>query len=416
MQRGSARARARSSRRSRGEVSSSRGYMRNSEKPNASESTPMARARKDPARGAHVVAVLGLVATAVVVALVARHGTRTTSSGTAEGSVSVPGVTAMSAQTLRVAPRPSLGENVSGERGEVSERASPVVDDSSSPSVWTYAVKNQYPHDPNAFTQGLVYQSPDTLLESTGSVGGASTVRRVDLRSGSVIDKRELDRAYFAEGLTVLPSSEGLTRLLSQSTVDGKRRSIAAQIVWKKNRGFLYDAETLETVGEFRTPLSDGWGLTFDPNDPNAVIISDASDALSFVEVGEIGGDWRLKKKVKVRDGDRAIRFANELETVGKEIWANVIETECIARIDPESGTVIGWIDLTGIKALCDVSIGPGNVMNGIARDAENDRVFVTGKKWSSLFEIAVEPGTASLEEVRERCWPATTLPQYGYP
>jgi glutamine cyclotransferase len=117
-----------------------------------------------------------------------------------------------------------------------------------------------------------------------------------------------------------------------------------------------------------------------------------------------------------VRDGERKIRFANELETVRGEVWGNVIETECIVRVDPKTGNVVGWIDLTGIKKKVEPTPRRGDVMNGIAYDEAGDRVFVTGKKWSALFEVTVVPSEASLEETRERCWPAETLPQYGYP
>ena len=184
----------------------------------------------------------------------------------------------------------------------------------------------------------------------------------------------------------------------------------------EKNAGFLYDAETLERLGAFATPLSDGWGLTTDPDDASALIVTDASDALTFVEIGEAGAEWREIKKVTVRDGERKIRFANELETVRGEVWGNVIETECIVRVDPKTGNVLGWIDLTGIKQKVEPAPGRGDVMNGIAYDEAGDRVFVTGKKWSALFEVTVVPSDASLEETRERCWPAETLPQYGYP
>ena len=117
-----------------------------------------------------------------------------------------------------------------------------------------------------------------------------------------------------------------------------------------------------------------------------------------------------------VRDGERKIRFANELETVRGEVWGNVIETECIVRVDPKTGNVLGWIDLTGIKKKIEPAPGRGDVMNGIAYDEAGDRVFVTGKRWSMLFEVTIVPSDASLNETRARCWPAESMPQYGYP
>jgi glutamine cyclotransferase len=398
--------------------------MQGSDRPNASETTPMTRGRKPPARGVRAVAVMGLAATAVVVALVARHGALTSSSGAAESNIADPdsGVTSAGRPKLfpslrpRVAPRPSLGQegeaSVSSEETDV-ENPGARPGGASEPRVWTYAIKNVYPHDPTAFTQGLVFQSPDTLLESTGSVGGPSTVRRVDLQTGAVLRRENLEKSVFAEGLTMLPPG---------AFVDGSAgsgdstRNVLAQIAWKKNAGFLYDAETLERLGAFATPLSDGWGLTTDPDDASALIVTDASDALTFVEIGEAGAEWREIKKVTVRDGERKIRFANELETVRGEVWGNVIETECIVRVDPKTGNVLGWIDLTGIKKKIEPAPRRGDVMNGIAYDEAGDRVFVTGKKWSALFEVTVVPSDASLEETRERCWPAETLPQYGYP
>ena len=387
----------------------------------------MTRGRKSPARGVRSVAVMGLAATAIVVALVARHGALTSSSGAAASNTADPdpGVTSAGRPKLlpslrpRVAPRPTLG--VEEEARVASEEAradTPEAEPTAAtdPKVWTYAIANAYPHDPTAFTQGLVFRSPDTLLESTGSVGGPSTVRRVDLKTGAVLHRENLDAEFFAEGLAMLPpgSVVGLGDI-DDPTME-KERDVLAQITWKKNAGFLYDAETLERIGTFATPLRDGWGLTTDPDSASGVIVTDASESLTFVEIGASGTEWRETRKATVRDGDRKIRFANELETVRGEVWGNVIETECIVRVDPKTGVVVGWIDLTGIKAEVDPAPRRGDVMNGIAYDEAGDRVFVTGKKWSALFEVTVVPSERSLEETRARCWPPETLPQYGYP
>ena len=420
MRRGSSKAHARSNSRSRQLESegSSRGYMQGSERPNASETTAMTRCRKSPARGVRAVTAIGLVATAVVVALIAKHGALTSSSGAAASNIADDdsGVSSAGRPKLfrpRVAPRPTLGDEAEAHVAPEDTRmdASPLRrTEASDPKVWTYAVVNAFPHDPTAFTQGLVYQSPDTLLESTGSVGGPSTVRRVDLKTGAVIRRESLDTEYFAEGLAMLPQT-------SVDTFFGEeRKDILAQITWKKNVGFLYDAETLESLGEFATPLRDGWGLTADPDNDSGLIVTDASDALTFVEVGTPGSSWRETKKVTVRDGDRKIRFTNELETVRGEVWGNVLETECVVRVDPQTGAVLGWIDLTGIKARVEPALRRGDVMNGIAYDEAGDRVFVTGKRWSMLFEVTIVPSDASLNETRARCWPAESMPQYGYP
>ena len=191
--------------------------------------------------------------------------------------------------------------------------------------------------------------------------------------------------------------------------------------------------EEVEPIEAFDTPLEDGWGLTVDPHDENRWIVTDASEHMRFVErtrgaaeddaEGE-DSDSRvassrlaLAESVPVRDGDRSIRFTNELETIGEEVWANVIETECIARVDPRSGAVVGWVDMTGLRDALD----PGaptkaGGLNGIAADGKSGRIFVTGKNWPNLFEVTVHETDADLEEVRKTCWPPMSLPQYGYP
>lgn len=275
------------------------------------------------------------------------------------------------------------------------------------PAVYRYEIVNKFPHDPTAFTQGFLFSPPDTIFESTGSVGGPSTVREVDLTTGEVRRKNELDRAYFAEGLTM---SKGKL----------------AQITWRNNRGFYYDPATLEKIGEFTTPLRDGWGLTADVGNSDLLIITDASKHLHFVDPTN-PAKMTLTMSTVVTDGDKVVRFANELETVGGEVWANVLERDCIARIDPKSGKVIGWIVLNDLKAMQDPAPGVRGVLNGIAYDAGADRIFVTGKTWSNVFEIKLvavetskmndeESTTKALNEARRVCWPADSLPAYGYP
>eukprot|EP00740_Mantoniella_antarctica_P014937 CAMPEP_0181381268 /NCGR_PEP_ID=MMETSP1106-20121128/20027_1 /TAXON_ID=81844 /ORGANISM="Mantoniella antarctica, Strain SL-175" /LENGTH=356 /DNA_ID=CAMNT_0023500433 /DNA_START=45 /DNA_END=1110 /DNA_ORIENTATION=+ len=177
------------------------------------------------------------------------------------------------------------------------------------PRVYTYKVVNTYPHDPAAFTQGLVYRAPDTLFESTGGAGGApSSVREVSLVTGT-----ELGREHFAEGLTM----------------HGGR---LAQLTWRSNRGFYYDPETLEQVGEFRTPLEDGWGLANDTAG-GGMVVTDASHNLHFVGgagLGPSGGAMTLARSTPVTDHGKALRFTNELEAVRGELWANVLERDCV--------------------------------------------------------------------------------------
>lgn len=347
-------------------------------------------ARAKHTRAVRAVAVVGLALTALAIFGLARHG------ALAEQRPDVPstsGVTAspkLGLDVLEVTRPDPVPEASPGAKGALASPNSPLE-----PKVYTYEIVNKYPHEPRAFTQGLIFRAPDTLFESTGSVNGPSTVREVDLVTGIVRRKTEMDRAYFAEGLTMR---------------DGK----LAQITWRNSKGFYYDPTTLERVGEFDTPLRDGWGLTTDP-DGDALIVTDASEHLHFVDPSSDPA-WTLVRSTPVTDGDRTIRFANELETVGDEVWANVIETECIARIDPKTGTVVGWIVMDGLRDMCDPASLKAGVLNGIARDDENDRTFVTGKQWSNLFEVRVKESDMGLDEARRKCWPPTTLPQYGYP
>lgn len=288
------------------------------------------------------------------------------------------------------------GEALGGE----STYVTPFPEFNGDPRVYTYKVAQKYKHDHTAFTQGLVYADPDTLYESTGSVGGASSIREVSLVSGMVRQKKELGKEHFAEGLTM-------------------HNGRLAQITWRSNRGFYYDPATLELDGEFRTPLEDGWGLTNDTAS-DAMVATDASHNLHFLS-GD-GGDLALVRSTAVTDHGKPIRFANELETVGNELWANVLERDCIARIDPTNGVVVGWILLKGLKdrqdPVADGMPRRDSVLNGIAYDAQKDRVFVTGKMWRNVFEIRLrEVDQASeLNRARQECWPAESLPEYGYP
>ena len=292
---------------------------------------------------------MGLALTALAIFGLARHG------ALAEQRPDVPstsGVTAspkLGLDVLEVTRPDPVPEASPRAKGALASPNSPLE-----PKVYTYEIVNKYPHEPRAFTQGLI-PAPGHLFESTGSVNGPSTVREVDLVTGIVRRKTEMDRAYFAEGLTMR---------------DGK----LAQITWRNSKGFYYDPTTLERVGEFDTPLRDGWGLTTDP-DGDALIVTDASEHLHFVDPSSDPA-WTLVRSTPVMDGDRTIRFANELETVGDEVWANVIETECIARIDPKTGTIVGWIVMDGLRDMCDPASLKAGVLNGIARDDENDRTF----------------------------------------
>ena len=235
--------------------------------------------------------------------------------------------------------------------------AAPVPAASSS----SYRIVNVYPHDPQAFTQGLIFRD-GFLFESTGH-RGQSTVRKVQLETGEVVAQHALDPRYFGEGLT-----ESRGRLI--------------QLTWQSGRGFVYDPASLEVERTFDY-RGEGWGLAAIGDQ---LVMSDGSTSLRFFDAET----FDETRGVVVRDAGRPVGDLNELEAVNGEIYANVWHSDRVARIDPMSGTVRGWIDLSGLLAPGDVS-DPEAVLNGIAWDEAGDRLFVTGKYWPRLFEIEVE-------------------------
>jgi glutaminyl-peptide cyclotransferase len=227
-----------------------------------------------------------------------------------------------------------------------------------------YRVVRSFPHDPQAFTQGLVFQG-GRLFESTG-LQGRSSVREVALETGAVVRRHELAPEYFAEGLALLSG-----RLF--------------QLTWKHERGFLYDAATLKPAGEFRY-AGEGWGLTVS-SDGRSLIQSNGTATLRFLDPVT----FAVQRTLAVQDAGRPASDLNELEQVKGEVWANVWLTDRIVRIDPASGRVTGWVDLTGLP-LPEHRTGDEDVLNGIAYDAAGDRLFVTGKLWSRIYEIQLVP------------------------
>ena len=228
--------------------------------------------------------------------------------------------------------------------------------------TFTYQVVNAYPHDRNAFTQGLAFEA-GVLYEGTG-LRGHSTLRRVELASGDVLQIRKLPDQLWGEGITVF---------------GGK----IIQLTWQSGVGFVYDKNSFELLEEFHYP-TEGWGIT---HDGKRLIMSDGTSTLCFLDpetFGEIG-------RIEVCDQNGPVTRLNELEYVQGEIYANVWQTDRIARIAPDTGDVIGWIELAGILSPEDRA-EPVGVLNGIAYDAENDRLFVTGKLWPRLFEIELVP------------------------
>ncbi len=231
-----------------------------------------------------------------------------------------------------------------------------------SPRRYTYRVIRTYPHDATAFTQGLVYEG-GFLFEGTG-LYGRSSLRKIVLETGKVTRMHPLESRFFGEGITIFGNH-------------------IIQLTWVGRTGFVYDKERFERLRSF-TYSTEGWGIT---HDGRRLIVSDGTPTLYFKDpetFEEVG-------RVEVRDDMGPVTRLNELEYVEGEVYANVWETDLIARIDPESGRVVGWIDLTGLLAGRE-RLAADATLNGIAYDAKGKRLFVTGKRWPKLFEIEAVP------------------------
>lgn len=228
--------------------------------------------------------------------------------------------------------------------------------------VQTFEVVNSYPHDPNAYCQGLAYEDGH-LYEGTGQFG-ASSLRRVDLKTGGVLRQIPLDRKYFGEGITVWQDQ-------------------IVQITWKGRVGIVYDKSSFKELHRFSYE-GEGWGLT---HDGRHLIMSDGTSTLRFLDPKTC----KVVKQLVVRSGGSDVPHLNELEFIKGEIWANVWYKDYIVRVSPETGEVLGRINLSGLYPASQRP-SPDAVLNGIAYDTENDRVFVTGKNWPQLFEIRVRP------------------------
>jgi glutamine cyclotransferase len=227
--------------------------------------------------------------------------------------------------------------------------------------VWGFRVVNTYPHDPTAFTQGLIYHD-GFLYEGTG-LYGQSSIRKVELQTGRVLQSRSLPQKYFGEGITLFQNR-------------------FYQLTWQNQEGFIYDLN-FSPVGRFTYP-TEGWGLT---HDGARLIMSDGSAQLYFLNPRTL----RPERTLTVRAAGQPVARLNELEYIQGRIWANVWQTNRIAIINPQNGQVEAWLDLTGLSLLAQArNPHPDAVLNGIAYDSQNRRIFVTGKLWPFLFEIAV--------------------------
>ncbi|MEX2600754.1 MAG: glutaminyl-peptide cyclotransferase [Balneolaceae bacterium] len=232
-------------------------------------------------------------------------------------------------------------------------------------AVWYDAeIVNSWPHDPEAFTQGLIYLD-GYLYESTGR-RGESTLRKVDIQTGEVVQKIDLEESYFGEGLT-----------------HWKDRLI--QLTLHAETGFIYDLRSFEPTGSFTYP-GEGWGIT---QNGEHLILSNGSDTLTFLDPDS----FREVQRVSVHENNVPVLRLNELEMVDGNLYANILYLDHIAIIDPESGRLTGRIDLTDLVSTVR-ELQNVNVLNGIAWDAKNDRLFITGKLWPQLYEIRIVPRT----------------------
>jgi glutamine cyclotransferase len=224
----------------------------------------------------------------------------------------------------------------------------------------TVNVVAAYPHDPSAFTQGLVVYA-GKLLEGTGQYG-SSSLRRVDIQTGRVEQLLSLDATYFGEGVAVLDDR-------------------VYQLTWQNGIGFIYDAKTFAAERTFRY-TGEGWGLT---TDGTHLILSDGTSALRFLDPQTLS----VVRQLTVTDAEIPVVQINELEHVEGEIWANIWHSDRVARIAPDSGKVVGWIDLSALYPRAERPAEA--VLNGIAYDPAEQRLFVTGKNWPQLFELEIE-------------------------
>jgi len=228
------------------------------------------------------------------------------------------------------------------------------------PKISSYRIIKSYPHDKRAFTQGLVYDH-GSFYESTGQET-ESSLREVEIATGKVLRQLNLDASLFGEGITLFNN-----RIF--------------QVTWRSKVGFVYEAGTFRQINKIFYP-TEGWGLT---TIGDKIVLSDGTNILYFYEPEM----FTMVSKIEVYDNEKKIDSLNELEYINGEIWANIWMEDRIVRIDPVSGKVKGYLDLKGLFPQNERN-PEADVLNGIAYDKENNRIFVTGKRWSKLFEIKV--------------------------
>jgi glutaminyl-peptide cyclotransferase len=228
---------------------------------------------------------------------------------------------------------------------------------------YSFEIVNEYPHDTQAFTQGLLFIE-GSLYESTGQYG-KSTVRQVDLTTGQVKQSTALAPTYFGEGL-----------------VNWKDRLI--NITWKAKTALIFDKNSFKEVGRFSYE-GEGWGIT---QNGHHLVMSDGTPVIRFFNPET----FKEERRINVTYKQQPVRNLNELEWIDGQIYANVWQTDWILRINPKNGEVVGLIDMTGVFPPSAKGRAADDVLNGIAYDAKQDRLFITGKNWPKLFEIKLVP------------------------
>jgi len=239
--------------------------------------------------------------------------------------------------------------------------ASPTLAQRQPAPVTSFKVVATFPHDPAAFTQGLVVAGGE-FYESTG-LNGESSLRRVEITTGKVLQESKVPKEYFAEGLALVGDE-------------------LLQLTWQHHRGFVYDRKTFAQKRTFAYK-GEGWGLAYDA--AGGLVMSDGSDTLTFLDART----QAVVTTLRVQDAGRPVPDLNELEWINGEIWANVWTTDRVARISPVTGDVKAWVDLSSLWPRQERQ-PPADVLNGIAYDQATRRIFVTGKKWPRVYQIAV--------------------------
>jgi glutamine cyclotransferase len=231
------------------------------------------------------------------------------------------------------------------------------------PKVYGFSIVNEYPHDPGAFTQGLVYHE-GYFYESTGQIG-RSSLRKVEVETGKVVQKLDLERQYFGEGMTIYNNK-------------------IYQLTWKKKVGFVYDLDSFELEKTFDYGQSkEGWGLT---HNNEHLIKTDGSERMWFLDPETL----QEKKFIETYTNKRKAEKLNELEFINGKIYANIWQQNSILIVNPVNGAIEAIVNLKGLQRKAGQE-GEDNVLNGIAYDQEKDRLFVTGKNWNKVFEIRIE-------------------------